>query len=40
MHFNAHEENVKEIIDTKSIEIKNLDSMIDRSQDEKKHKIE
>merc|ERR1712179_172870 len=39
MHYNAHEENVKEIIDTKSIEIKNLDSMIDKSQHEKNKKF-
>jgi len=40
MHYNAHEESVKEIIDIKSIEIKNLDSMIEKSQDEKNIKLE
>merc|ERR1712179_159077 len=39
MHLIAHEETVKEIIDIKSIEIKNLDSMIDRSQHEKNIKL-
>ena len=39
LYFNKHKENVKEIIHRKSIEIKNLVSMREKSQDEKNIKL-
>jgi len=39
LYFDKHKENVKEMINTKSIEIKNIDSMIEKSQDEKNIKL-
>ena len=38
-YFDKHKENIKVIIHTKSIEIKNLDSMREKSQDEKNIKL-
>ena len=39
VYFNKHNENVMNIIHANSIEIKNLDSMMEKSQDEKKLKL-